>query len=301
MSRVEVAAFYQFIHLPQFRTLQAPLRALCQEHGVKGTLLLAEEGFNGTLAGPPEGLAAVRAAIGAITGTGAFPARISYAESMPFLRLKVRLKAEIVTLGTPVDPTKQVGTYVEPEDWNALISDPDTVVVDTRNGFEVALGSFAGALDPQTASFGEFPAFARRALRPDGQKKIAMFCTGGIRCEKATSLLLQEGFDEVYHLKGGILNYLERVAPENSLWQGACFVFDQRVAVGHGLAVADDVEACFGCRHPLTADDRLSPDYEEGVCCARCAATTSPEHKASSRERAKQVKLARARGYDHLG
>lgn len=236
MTAVAVAAFYRFIDLPDYRSLQAPLRDFCAAQGIKGILLLAAEGFNGTLAGPEAGLRAVLAELGRLTGAGEVSARWSQAPAMPFGRLKVRLKAEIVTMGEPgINPNAAVGTYVEPQDWNALISDPDTLVIDTRNGFEVQMGSFAGAIDPQTRSFGEFPAFVRHKLRPDGQKKVAMYCTGGIRCEKATAFMLQQGFGEVYHLKGGILNYLETIPPDQSLWSGGCFVFDERVALGHGL------------------------------------------------------------------
>ena len=301
MPRFEIAAFYKFARLPNYRDLRAPLQELCDAQGVKGTLLVAGEGINGTLAGRPQSLHAAMEGIAAITGLGAIETKTSYADEMPFLRMKVRPKAEIVTMGDPsVDPLAQVGTYVEPEDWNALIGDPDVLLIDTRNSFEVSVGSFKGAVDPGTRAFGEFPAFVRENLDPARHRKIAMFCTGGIRCEKATSFLLKEGFAEVYHLKGGILNYLERIAPEDSLWSGGCFVFDQRVAVGHGLTV-EDVSLCHGCRTPLTAEDRHSLDYEEGVSCAHCAHSYTPAQKASARERWRQVKLAEARGTAHLG
>jgi UPF0176 protein len=237
----------------------------------------------------------------ALTGLPDLEHKTSHAEAMPFLRMKVRLKDEIVTLGDPtVDPLETVGTYVEAKDWNALISDPEVLVVDTRNAFEVRIGSFRGALDPKTRSFGDFPAYVREQLDPIRHKKVAMFCTGGIRCEKATSLLKRDGFDEVYHLKGGILNYLEEIAPEESLWDGACFVFDERVAVGHGLEV-EDFRLCHGCLTPLSPQDRTHQAYEDGVACGYCADNLTQEQKASNRERHRQVKLAQARGKTHLG
>ena len=244
----KVAALYQFAALPDFEDLRAPLLELCATHGIRGTLLLSPEGINGTIAGLDDGIDAVIAEIttGALFGGRLDNLELKYsgASAMPFKRLKVRLKKEIVTLAQPqVDPTQQVGTYVAAEDWNALISDPDVIVVDTRNRFEVKMGTFERALDPETRKFSQFPDFVSRTLDPDKNKKVAMFCTGGIRCEKASSYLLSQGFAEVFHLKGGILKYLETVPPEESLWQGECFVFDERVALGHGLverALAED-------------------------------------------------------------
>ena len=301
VSRVEVAAFYHFARLPQFQALQQPVQALCDSLGVKGILLLADEGVNGTIAGSAEGVAKVLAFLRAIPGVEAMEHKMSWAEAMPFLRMKVRLKKEIVTIGDKsVDPLARVGTYVEAQDWNALISQPDVLLVDTRNEFEVRVGTFRGALDPKTKSFGEFPAFVRAHLDPKANTKIAMFCTGGIRCEKASSFMLQEGFPEVYHLKGGILKYLETIPLEQSLWDGGCFVFDQRVAVGHGLTPLN-LAVCYGCRAPLEAEDLASPDYEEGVSCPHCAGLLTLEQKASARERHHQVKLAQARGAQHLG
>ncbi|MGJ5198124.1 rhodanese-related sulfurtransferase [Bradyrhizobium sp. HKCCYLRH1030] len=235
-----VAAFYQFVTLPDFRDLRAPLHAFCAERGIRGSVLLAEEGINGTVAGTEPAIAAL---VGAFRDGTLFAGRLdnlelkySRATAMPFRRLKVRLKREIVTLGDPAaDPTRQVGTYVNPADWNALIAAPDTVVLDTRNAFEVAMGTFEGAVDPGLQSFGQFKDFAERALDPAKHKRIAMFCTGGIRCEKASALLLARGFSEVYHLKGGILKYLEEIPESESRWRGGCFVFDDRVALGHGL------------------------------------------------------------------
>ena len=297
---IEIAALYHFMRLPQHAALRAPLQALFDAQGVKGILLLANEGFNGTLAAEPASLQAALDGLRRITGAD-FEHKTSHAETMPFLRMKVRVKREIVTMGEPdVDPLGSVGTYVEPKDWNALISDPDVLLIDTRNSYETRIGTFRGAIDPQTDSFRDFPAYVRENLDPARHKKIAMFCTGGIRCEKATSYLKREGFDEVYHLKGGILKYLETVEPEQSLWDGACFVFDERVAVGHGLAI-EDYSLCHGCREPLSAADRDHEDYEPGVSCGFCAPTLTEEQKASARERQKQIALARARGERHLG
>jgi UPF0176 protein len=301
MARFDVAAFYKFVALPRFAALQEPLRDLCAQHGVKGVLLLAPEGINGTLAGPPDGLKAVLAGIRACPEFADLTHKASHADTMPFLRLKVRLKAEIVTLGEPgVDPCTQVGTYVEPQDWNALISDPDVLVIDTRNHFEVGIGTFKGAIDPDTVKFSEFAAFVRDKLDPARQRQVAMFCTGGIRCEKASSFMLQQGFGEVFHLRGGILNYLEKVPQVDSLWQGSCFVFDERVAVGHGLAI-EDIAVCVNCQSPLTDEARASRLFEPGVSCPSCAATLTETQKSSSRERHRQIELARARGQSHLG
>jgi len=236
----KVAALYQFAPLPDFRELREPLRALCAGLAIRGTILLAHEGINGTIAGTAD---AIEALVRELRDGPLFGGRLdnlelkfSQASVMPFARLKVRLKKEIVTLGDPsVDPTRTVGTYVDPRDWNALIASPDTLVIDTRNRFEVAMGTFDGAVDPQLASFGEFKDFVAERLDPEKHKKIAMFCTGGIRCEKASSYLLSRGFKEVYHLKGGILKYLEGIPESESRWQGECFVFDDRIALGHGL------------------------------------------------------------------
>ena len=235
-AAIEVAAFYQFATLPGYASMREPIRTACAENGVRGICLLASEGINGTLAGPPAGLNAALAAIRSVTGLEV-PHKSSFCAEIPFKRLKVRLKKEIVTLGKPVDPTARVGAYVPPEDWNALIADPDVIVVDTRNHFEFEAGTFARALDPGTHSFGQFPAFVAAKLSDAKDKRIAMFCTGGIRCEKATAYLLDQGFENVFHLEGGILKYLEEVPEDQSLWRGGCFVFDERVALGHGLKV----------------------------------------------------------------
>ena len=297
---LDIAALYKFTPIADPAALRAPLQQLCDTHGVKGILLIAKEGFNGTLAGEPAALGTVLDGIAAITNA-TFEWKTSHADTMPFLRMKVRVKAEIVTMGEPdIDPVASVGTYVEPADWNALIADPEVLVIDTRNVYETRIGSFDGAIDPQTDSFRDFPAYVREHFDPARHKKIAMFCTGGIRCEKASSFLKREGFPEVYHLKGGILKYLETVAPEESLWQGACFVFDERVAVGHRLTI-EDFSLCHGCREPLSAAHRAHADYEVGVACPHCAKRLTLEQKASARERQKQIMLAQERGQTHLG
>ena len=300
MPPIEVAAFYKFAHLPHFESLRDPLQALCDAHGAKGILLIAAEGINGTVAATPGTMARVLAGIGAITSLHDIEHKTSHSDAMPFLRMKIRIKREIVTLGVPVDPLANVGAYVEPQDWNALIADPDVVLLDTRNSYEVGIGTFQNAIDPQTTSFSQFPDYVRDNLDPARHKKIAMFCTGGIRCEKASSYLVAQGFGEVFHLKGGILKYLETVPQAESRWHGACFVFDQRVAVTHGLEIAG-IDLCRGCRSPLQPEDHAAPDYEEGVSCRHCAGSMTPAHKASARERQRQVRLAEARGSVHLG
>lgn len=304
-----VAALYQFTRFVDAAALRAPLLALCEEQGIKGTLLLAAEGINGTIAGSHEGIEQVLSHVRALPGCAEVDVKLSGAQTMPFHRMKVRLKREIVTMGQPdIDPLSVVGTYVEPQDWNALISDPDTIVIDTRNDYEVAVGTFSGAVDPRTATFRDFPAWFRAerdkllAAKGEGGRppKVAMFCTGGIRCEKSTAFLKQEGVDEVFHLKGGILKYLETVPEEESLWQGECFVFDQRVTIGHGL-VQGSHALCHACRRPVNAQDRTSPLYEEGVSCPACHQERSDEQRASYRERHRQEALAAERGELHVG
>jgi UPF0176 protein len=296
-----VAALYQFTRFDDPAALIPPLELLCTREGVKGTLLLAEEGINGTIAGPEAGIAAVVAEIRALPGCGGIAVKYSQAEEMPFLRLKLRRKREIVTMGQPgVDPLAAVGAYVEPQHWNALISDPDVVVVDTRNDYEVALGSFRGAVDPKTESFREFPGWWEAEADAFAGKTVAMFCTGGIRCEKATNYLLSKGVRDVRHLKGGILRYLEEVPEEESLWDGACFVFDGRVSVTHGLEEGEHV-LCHACRRPLDPQDLERPEYERGVSCHRCLEERSEADRARYRERQKQIDLGRARGTPHLG
>lgn len=295
-GEVVIAALYHFAPLPDCAGLRDSLLARCRELGIRGTLLLAEEGINGTISGSRETIDEILAVIRADARLAGLEHKESRGDRHPFRRLKVKLKKEIVTLGVEgVDPNRQVGTYVEPEDWNALISDPDVVVIDTRNDYEVAIGSFRHAIDPGTRSFRDFPRFVRENLDPARQRKVAMFCTGGIRCEKASSFMLGEGFTEVFHLRGGILKYLERVPPGESLWQGECFVFDHRVGVTHGLAEGE-AEMCFGCGYPVTPAERQSVQYEKGVSCPQCAATLAPERRDRLRERMHQAGLAQARG-----
>jgi UPF0176 protein len=297
-----VAALYRFVRLDRYEELRAPLAAFCCSRGIKGTLLIAREGINGTVAGSEAAIADLIAHLEAMPEFAGLDVKYSAAGEMPFHRMKVRLKREIVTMGVPdIDPLAGAGAYVDPGDWNALIADPDTVVVDTRNGYEVALGSFAGAIDPQTESFRDFPDWVARNRDALDGKKVAMFCTGGIRCEKATAYVKSQGIDEVFHLKGGILKYLEEVPAEESLWRGECFVFDERVSVAHGLEVGE-AELCRACRHPLTAADRLSPKFAEGVSCERCYDSRTEADRARYAERHRQVELAAARGArPHIG
>ncbi|MBL9049431.1 MAG: rhodanese-related sulfurtransferase [Tabrizicola sp.] len=296
-----VAALYQFTRFPDPTALRPGLLEVCQAHGVKGSLLLAPEGINGTIAGTREGIDAALAAVRALPGCDGLEWKESSAQSMPFGRMKVRLKREIVTMGQPdVDPLARVGNYVAPRDWNALISDPDTVVIDTRNDYEVAIGTFKGAVDPGTRAFGEFPDWWQANRDALAGKRIAMFCTGGIRCEKSTNYLLGQGVNQVFHLKGGILKYLEEVPEAESLWQGQCFVFDDRVSVGHGL-VPGGLKVCGACRRPVTAEDQTQPDYEEGVCCPACVGEYSSADRDRFRERHRQMLLAAKRGTQHLG
>jgi UPF0176 protein len=294
-----VAALYHFTRFPDPAALKPGLLDVCMANGVKGSLLLAPEGINGTIAGPREGIDAALATIRALPGCEGLEWKESFAESMPFGRMKVRLKREIVTMGQPgIDPLARVGHYVRPTDWNALISDPDTVVIDTRNDYEVAIGSFRGAVDPGTRAFGAFPDWWQKNRDSFAGKRIAMFCTGGIRCEKSTNYLLSQGVEEVYHLKGGILKYLEEVPEAESLWQGQCFVFDDRVSVGHGLEPGG-LKACGACRRPVA--DEGHPAYEEGVCCAACVGEYNQADRARFRERHRQMLLSARRGARHLG
>ncbi|MGF9692254.1 rhodanese-related sulfurtransferase [Rhizobium sp. 0TCS1.26] len=296
-----VAALYHFARFERFDSVREPLQALCEENGVKGTLLLAREGINGTIAGPDAGIAAVLSYLRAQPEFAGLEHKESRASKMPFLRMKVRLKKEIVTMGVEdIDPKRIVGTYVEPKDWNALISDPDTIVIDTRNDYETAIGIFQGAVDPKTKTFREFPDWVKNNTGLHNKPKIAMYCTGGIRCEKATAFMKEQGFDEVYHLKGGILKYLEEVPEQESLWEGACFVFDERVSVTHGLKEGDH-RLCHACREPITPEVRQSPKFEEGVSCPHCYDTRSEADRDRYRQRQLQIELARKRGERHLG
>jgi len=301
-----VAALYQFAPFPDPAALRGPLLDLCEAGGVKGTLLLAREGINGTIAGPDEAVAQVVAHISTLPGCAALEVKYSRSAEMPFHRMKVRLKREIVTMGQPdIDPLASVGTYVAPEDWNTLIADPHTIVIDTRNDYEVAVGRFRGAIDPETPSFRDFPEWFRtereRLLGSGGAApKIAMYCTGGIRCEKATAFLKAEGVGEVFHLKGGILKYLEDVPAAESLWEGECFVFDQRVTVAHGLTPGS-YDLCHACRRPVSDTDKASPLYENGISCPACHAERSDDQRAGYAERQKQELLAGKRGEAHVG
>lgn len=301
MARYLIAALYKFAPLQADAGLQAHLHGVCAAHDVAGTLLIAPEGINGTIAGPAAGVQAVLDAIRALPGCADLEHKESAADEQPFLRLKVRLKREIVTMGVPgIDPTRTVGTYVEPEDWNDLIRSPDVVTIDTRNDYEVRIGRFDGAVDPQTTSFREFPDWFRRFRETRPNARIAMYCTGGIRCEKATAFVKDLGIDDVFHLRGGILKYLETVDAADSLWRGECFVFDRRVAVGHGLAPGTHT-LCHGCREPLSPEDLRSPLYVEGVSCPHCHDDRSADQQARYAERQRQEALAMRRGERHVG
>ncbi|MBU2115632.1 MAG: rhodanese-related sulfurtransferase [Gammaproteobacteria bacterium] len=295
-----VAALYKFVRLPDYITLRDTLYDNMVANKVKGTLLLAEEGINGTICGERAGVDAVKAWLDADGRFDGMSYKESLSDELAFYRTKVKLKKEIVTMGVDgINPAHIVGTYVKGEDWNTLISDPDTILIDTRNDYEVAIGSFKNAVNPNTTTFREFPKWAADNLDKTKHKKVAMFCTGGIRCEKSTAYLKEQGFDEVYHLDGGILKYLEEMPQENSLWQGECFVFDQRVAVKHGLEQGS-YDQCYACRMPLSADEMASDKYVKGLSCPHCHDKTTEEQKASFSERQKQVELAKQRGEKHI-
>ncbi len=302
---IRVAALYRFATFDDPAALRGPLLAACRAGGIRGTLLLAKEGINGTIAGAPQAIDVVLDHIRSLPGCADIEVKFSGAVTMPFHRMKVRLKQEIVTMGQgDLDPATNAGVYVDPADWNALIADPDTIVIDTRNDYEVAVGRFEGAIDPKTPSFRDFPEWFRaereRLLGEGKQPKVAMYCTGGIRCEKSTAFLKAEGVEEVYHLNGGILKYLETVPEELSMWRGECFVFDQRVTVGHGLALGS-YGLCFACRRPVSAEDMQSKHYEEGVSCPACWDDRTDEQRAAYRERQRQEELAMAQGRAHVG
>jgi len=296
-----VCALYQFVRLDDFEEFRTPLRELMVELEVKGTILLALEGLNGTISGSKSSIDSV---IQFLHDDGRFDnleIKFSHSKTTPFKRLKVKLKKEIVTLGVEhIDPLSSVGTYVAPQDWNALISDPDVVLIDTRNNYEYEIGSFEGAINPNTETFREFPTYTKNNLEQYRGKKVAMFCTGGIRCEKSTAYLKSQGFDTVYHLQGGILKYLEEMDEEQSLWKGECFVFDDRVAVKHNLEQGQ-YDQCHACRYPITQEDKQHPHYEKGVSCPRCHGSKSEDQVNRYRERERQVQLAKARGEDHIG
>ena len=299
-NNVVVCALYKFAVLNDYKSLRQPLLDLMLEKDVHGTLLLAREGINGTIAGSREGIDAVKAWIASDERFDGIDYKESFVDIQPFKRTKVKLKKEIVTMGVEgIDPKRIVGTYVDPKEWNDLISDPEVVLVDTRNQYEVEIGTFKNAVNPATDTFREFPEYVKQNLDPSKHKKVAMFCTGGIRCEKSTAYLKEQGFEEVYHLKGGILKYLEEVPEDRSAWQGSCFVFDGRVSVEHGLREGPHL-LCHACRRPILPEDRDRPEYEHGVSCHQCIDETSEEDKARFRERQKQIALARARGERHL-
>ncbi|QJB69644.1 rhodanese-related sulfurtransferase [Parasphingorhabdus halotolerans] len=305
-SSCKVAALYHFAIVVDPAAIRRDILEQCEKHGLKGTILLAPEGINGTIAGSPSGIDATISYLQSLPQFAGLEVKYSSASEMPFLRMKVRLKKEIVTMGVDgIDPARAKGKYVDPLDWNALTADPDTVIIDTRNTYEVAIGSFEGAINPQTESFRDFPAwfdaFAKELQeKSDKQLKIAMFCTGGIRCEKATAYVKSLGFDDVHHLKGGILKYLENVPEEQSRWNGNCFLFDQRVAVGHGLKESD-YDQCHACRMPLNVEERASEQYIPGEACPHCYAERSDEQRARYRERQRQVEKAAKEGRQHLG
>jgi len=301
MSNIHVCALYKFVRLESFEALREPLLAAMEAHDVRGTLLLALEGINGTIAGPKDGIEAVLRHLTSDERLNKLSYKISFNDENPFQRTKVKLKKEIVTMGVEgIDPNHVVGTYVKPQDWNALISDPDVVVVDTRNDYEVEIGTFKDALNPDTETFREFPQYVKDNLDKTKHKKVAMYCTGGIRCEKSTAYLKEQGFEEVYHLEGGILKYLEEVPKAESLWEGECFVFDGRVAVNHDLEQGQ-YDQCFACRFPLTVDEMKSEHYVKGVSCHRCHDKVTDEQRARFAERERQMQLAEQRGENHIG
>ncbi|MFZ9034855.1 MAG: rhodanese-related sulfurtransferase [Francisellaceae bacterium] len=301
MKKYTVCAMYKFVTLKNYEQMKAPLLAVMQRNGIRGTLLLAHEGINGTVAGTDEAIAALLQYLKSDERLADIDHKESYSDDFPFYRAKVKLKKEIVTLGVKeIDPKRIVGTYVEPKNWNALISDPEVLVIDTRNDYEVEIGTFKNAINPHTETFREFPDYVEKNLDKNRHKKVAMFCTGGIRCEKSTAFLKQQGFDEVYHLKGGILKYLEEVEENQSLWQGDCFVFDNRVTVSHGLKQGQ-YDQCHACRMPITKEDKTRVEYIEGLSCHHCHDSLSDEQKARFSERQKQAKLAKLRGESHIG
>ena len=302
-NEILVAALYKFVEISDLLSLQDNLYNICEENNIMGTILIADEGINGTISGKQN---EIKETISSLTNDDRFSnieIKYSSTDKQPFHRMKVRLKKEIVTIGLPeINPNKKVGKYVKPEDWNKLISDPNVVVIDTRNKYETKIGSFQNALDPETSSFREFPDWVKKFKNSEDNtnKKIAMFCTGGIRCEKASSLMKEEGFEDVYHLQGGILKYLETIDKENSLWNGECFVFDQRVCLTDELEVGS-YKMCFACRMPITEEEMQNEKYIEGISCIYCYDKTTEEKKERFGSRQKQILLAKERGEKHLG
>ena len=300
MSELLVATFYKFTKIEDLAALQKTIEACCIENDVRGIVLLASEGINSTIAGPRNGVLAVLEFLRKDPRFDGLTWKESIAKEQPFRKLRVRLKKEIVTMGVPgIDPERLVGTYIKPEDWNDLISDPDVIVVDTRNDYEVEIGTFKDAINPDITSFGEFPKWIKDNIDIHTQPRVAMFCTGGIRCEKSTALLKEAGVKEVFHLEGGILKYLEQIPEDQSLWDGECFVFDERVSVGHGLEIGE-YELCRGCRYPICEEDKSSSLFREGISCPRCHDQTTDQQKARFAERQKQIELAKQRGDRHI-
>jgi UPF0176 protein len=301
MKSVVVCALYKFVALDDYKSLRDPLFNFLNARKIRGTLLLAREGINGTVAGSRKAIDELLAHLQSDSRLSPLDCKESYDTTNPFYRTKVRLKKEIVTMGIEgIDPCRTVGTYVDPQDWNNLISDPDTLLIDTRNEYEIGVGTFRNAINPHTESFRDFPEYVSQNLDPAKHRKVAMFCTGGIRCEKSTAYLKEQGFDQVYHLKGGILNYLKEVPEKESMWDGECFVFDNRVAVGHNLEKGS-CDQCHACRMPITEEDKLNPHYEKGVSCPQCHGKYSNHRRARFRERERQVELARLRNEEHIG
>jgi len=301
MKKIAVCALYKFVRLENFEDLRQPLLAVMENNEVRGTLLLANEGINGTISGSQQGIDTVLAYLQSDERLSPISHKFSYNDENPFQRTKVKLKKEIVTMGVEgIDPNLVVGTYVKPKDWNALISDPDVLLVDTRNDYEVEIGTFENAVNPNTETFREFPAYVENNLDNKKHKKVAMFCTGGIRCEKSTAYLKEQGFEEVYHLEGGVLKYLEEVPSDETMWQGECFVFDSRVAVDHNLEQGQ-YDQCFACRFPITETEKQSEHYIKGVSCHRCHDKMTDQQRSRFAEREKQVNLAKARGEEHIG
>jgi len=296
-----VCALYKFVTLKNYQSIREPLLAFMKKHQVCGTLLLAEEGINGTVSGSRKSIDQLLNWLEQQPALDSIVVKESLTEEKPFKRTKVKLKKEIVTMGVEgIDPKRVVGTYVEPKDWNDLITDPEVLLVDTRNDYEYAVGTFKNAVNPNTVSFRDFPDYVNKNMSPKQHKKVAMFCTGGIRCEKSTAFLKQQGFEEVYHLKGGVLNYLKEVPKENTTWRGECFVFDDRVTVDHDLKPGS-YHQCNACRMPITDEEKKSINYKQGVSCPHCFDKTTPEQKARYQEREKQIRLAKARGEQHIG
>ena len=296
-----VCALYKFVRLDDFEEIQDPLKLFLESLNIRGTLLLAKEGINGTISGDKDNILKAIDHLQSDRRFRELEIKYSYSKKPPFKRLKVKLKKEIVTLGvSDIDPKNSNGTYVKPSDWNELINDPDVILIDTRNNYEFEIGSFRGSINPHTETFREFPSYTKNNLEKYRDKKIAMFCTGGIRCEKSTAYLKSKGFKNVFHLQGGILKYLEEVNEEESLWEGECFVFDDRVAVKHNLELGK-YDQCHACRFPITEDDKMHPHYEKGASCPRCYGTKDSSQVSRYREREKQIKLSKQRGEEHLG